>query len=182
MSSGRKSAVRTYNRFYRAITQPACVYCGLRATTKDHFVPISVVSMLIECADMHEGLFLLPSCGECNSIASDNIFKTVAAKRRFIQARLRKKYKKLLAMSDWKENEMEDVGWSIESFVRSGMAQKALLLQRLAWRNTKNSSFVSIAKIRSGVLGHGQSFVRVSANNNTPTKREKGRHSGDVAG
>jgi hypothetical protein len=159
----RKSAHSAFHRFYRHVRSRACIYCGLRATTVDHFVPLSVVQMLASCGESVTGKFLLPSCGECNQIASDHVFPTVAAKRRFIHAKLRKKYRRVLAMPDWAQDEREELGWSLRTSVDAGMAQKSVLQQRLAWRNTSASTFVDIAKIRFGLLGRGQSGVRQAA-------------------
>ena len=156
MPKQRAAAMAAYHRFYRAIKQKACIYCGVRATTVDHFVPISIVFMLIQTGTPIRGKFLLPSCGECNSIAADRLFKTVAAKRRYIHERLRKKYRNLLDMPDWSDEEQEELGWALQTFVRAGMEQKSVLRQRLAWRNINNSMFVDIAKIRFGVLEDGR--------------------------
>jgi hypothetical protein len=159
----RKSAHSAFHRFYRQVQSRGCIYCGLRATTIDHFVPLSVVHMLMACEGAVTGKFLIPSCGECNAIASDRLFPSVAAKRRFIHERLRKKYRKVLAMPDWRESEQEESGWSLRTSVAAGMAQKSVLLQRLAWRNTSVSTPVDIAKIRFGLLGRGQGGVRRAA-------------------
>ncbi len=149
-----------YHRFYRVITGPGCVYCGLRATTSDHFVPISVVGMLTECASIHTGRFLLPSCGECNALAGAKLFKTVAAKRRYIHDKLRRRHKHVLAVPAWSEAELEEMSWSLADYIRKGLEQRNVLLQRLAWRNTSNSSFVQIARIGFGRPGDGPSSVR----------------------
>lgn len=161
-SHARASAHSAFNRFYRRIKQPACIYCGLRATTVDHFVPLSVVAMLATVGNV-KGKFLLPSCGECNGIASNSIFRTVAAKRRYIHERLRKKYRKLLELPDWSEEEKDEIGWNLRTSVEAGMAQKSVLLQRLAWRNTSNATSVDIAAIRFGLLARGQSGAQHSA-------------------
>lgn len=155
----RAAAHRAYHRFYRHVRGKACVYCGLRATTSDHFVPLSVVQMLAACKENVGGKFLLPSCGECNVIAADRVFPTVAAKRRFIHERLRKKYRSVLAMPNWSDEEREELGWALQTSVNAGMAQKNVLIQRLAWRNTSNSSFVDIARIRSTLLAGGRNGV-----------------------
>lgn len=159
----RRSAMFAYHRFYRAIHDPACIYCGLRATTKDHFVPISVVAMLAAANAPVTGKFLLPCCGECNSIASNSVFRTVAAKRRYIHDRLRRKYAAVLGMPEWSERERDELGWTLRSHIEAGMAQKSVLEQRLAWRNTSVSCHVDIAKIRFGLLARGQSFARENA-------------------
>ena len=126
-------------------------------------MPLSVVAMLSGCGDMVTGKFLVPSCGECNGIASDRMFKTVAAKRRFIHQRLKQKYKRLLAMPAWTDAEKERLGWTLRSHIEAGMAQKSALEQRLAWRNTSVSVGVDIAKIRFGLLGRGQNSAHESA-------------------
>ena len=41
--------------------------------------------------------FLVSACGEYNNIAGNRIFRSISAKRRYIQERLQRKYKRLLA-------------------------------------------------------------------------------------
>jgi hypothetical protein len=148
---------RHFSRVYRLVTrQKACVYCGARATCYDHFVPLSVVAMIADCLETITGKVLLPSCGECNGIAGAGVFPTVAAKRRHIQARLRKKHQRLLAMPAWADDELAELDYALQDFVRAGVERREWLLARLAWRNTSNSEAVKLAGIRSPFGAHGR--------------------------
>jgi hypothetical protein len=172
-----------FQRFYRQITrQRVCVFCGVRATAYDHFVPISVVTMLVGILDAIPGKVLLPTCGECNAIAGDRVFPTVAAKRRYIHTRLRFRYRKLLAMPHWSDAELAELGYALQDFVRAGMARRQWLLERLAWRNTSNSEPVQLAAIRSpfGAAGKG-SAGRPANSGGTTRNGGKSSSRGDLA-
>ena len=129
-------------------------------------MPLSFVRAIADCVDVIAGLVLVPACGECNAIASDRVFKTIAVKRRFIHDRLRRKHASVLGMPEWSEAEISELGYGLQTVVRAGLAQKRVLQQRLAWRNTSMSSPVDIAAIRLSVLGGGRRSVR----------RHAGRH------
>jgi hypothetical protein len=155
-----------FHRLYRVITrQRACVYCGIPATTYDHFVPLSAVHLIADCLDQIPGKVLVPSCGECNGIASDRVFPTIAAKRRYIHGRLRKKHRRLLDIPHWSDGELSELGYVLRDFVRSGQDRRQWLLARLAWRNTSNSEAVRLAAVRSPFIGVGKGSVARTASN-----------------
>lgn len=159
----RQTRLARYHRFYRLVSRERiCVYCGSRATTIDHFVPLSVVYMLMDVVGEVTGKFLVPSCGECNRIASDFPFRTIAAKRRYIHEKLRKRYKKLLALPTWHKDEIDELSHSLADHVRSGMVRKAWLEERLKWRNTSNKECVSLAAIRFRFLGDGKRIAETA--------------------
>ena len=162
----RKHNIARFHRFYKVITRErVCVYCGVRATTTDHFVPISVVAILRDAMDYITGLALVPSCGECNSFASDSIFPTIAAKRRFIQNKIRRKYAGVLAMPHWQAHELAEVGYALQHHILSGMAQKEWVIQRLQWKNSMTSEPVLLAKLRSNLAVSGRNTVARHAPN-----------------
>lgn len=83
-----------------------CVYCGEPAQCLDHVFPLSLSAKL----DMHRsvvqdelrgGLYRVPSCNECNGLAGDEPFTSILGKRRFIQARLREKYRGRTNLWNW---------------------------------------------------------------------------------
>jgi hypothetical protein len=153
-----------FHRFYTFISkQKACVYCGARATSKDHFVPISVVSLIADALDYVSGKVLVPCCGECNSLAGDHVFPTIAAKRRFIHVKLRKRHKRLLEMPQWTDAQLDEMGYALSDFIRSGLERKQWLIERLAWRNTSNAEPVKLAAVRSPFIGSGHVSVAQNA-------------------
>lgn len=145
----RKFAEARYHRFYRLVCRDGiCVYCGVPATTNDHFVPLSVLTMITDATTIISGMVLLPSCGECNSLASDRIFPTIASKRRYIHKKLAKRHAAVLAMPKWTEDELSDLGYALRDFVIKGQVQRDWLIQRLQWRNTSHREAVKLARVR----------------------------------
>ena len=141
--------MRVHALYRRLDNDAVCVYCGDRATGLDHFVPVSLASLFAGTEIEVRGRFLLPSCGDCNGRASNKIFRTVAAKRRWIQASLRKSYRKLLVSPDWTQAEVEELEWTLRTAVMALQAKKRRVLARLMWRNTANPAAAEIAKVRS---------------------------------
>lgn len=160
----RSHAAKTFNHMYTYLNNNGiCVYCGMQASGHDHFVPLSVVSAIAGIVEYIHGTVLVPCCGECNSTAGNKLFPTVAAKRRWIQFRYRKKYNRIIAMKDWTVKELQEISWALQTTVRSGMIQKEILRQRLGWRNTKNPAAVNIAAIRLSIAGFGSNFAQSDA-------------------
>lgn len=154
------AARRWFHRLYRRITnEGACVYCGARATTYDHFTPVSVTWALSDILVVR-GKITVPACHECNLLASSKLFPTIAAKRRYIHGRLRKRYRRFLAIPYWKQDEVERLDRSLQDFVRSGLSKQQWIKQRLAWRNTSNSSGAILAAIHSGLGAVGNDSVQ----------------------
>src|SRR4051812_16660893 len=111
MRMSRRRSQSTFHRIYKFIDNGGiCVYCGVRASTIDHFVPLSVVATLYSCLDVIQGRVLVPACSDCNSIAGNNMFRTIAAKRRFIQSRLIEKNKRLLNSPRWEDEDVAELG------------------------------------------------------------------------
>ena len=54
-----------------------CIYCDGIATVVDHIIPWSWTMR-------HDFSNLVPSCNDCNSIASDKLFRSFSAKRTYI--------------------------------------------------------------------------------------------------
>ena len=112
-----------------------CLYCGLPADTKDHFIPRVYVSRMTQIrADLGaKAKLIVPACRECNSTAGDHIFDTISEKRTFIKQQYRKKYRKLLESPNWTEDELNQLGLSLQTTIRASQAGKELMKARLRW-------------------------------------------------
>src|SRR6266478_8549647 len=143
---------RRRHRAYRAITNGGmCVYCGQSASSLDHFVPKSMIRALadtIEPIKRISGLVLIPACRECNSIAGARIFRTVGMKRRYIQKRLKQKYRKFLQLPNWSENETAELGSALAKHVHAGINVRTWIESRIAWKNNQMSENARFAAIR----------------------------------
>jgi hypothetical protein len=170
----RRHNERRFHRIYKFIDNGGiCVYCGVRATTVDHFVPLSVVASIYGAVDVITGRVLIPSCGDCNSRAGSRMFRTIAAKRRYIQDRLKVKHKRLLASKPWTKDELDKLGYSLRTSVLNWEVQREWISRRIAWRNTMNPSAVNLAEIRSSLGAGGRRSVRQSAECQTTSRSAK---------
>ena len=75
----------------------------------------------------------VPACCECNSIASNNPFTSIRAKRDFIQDKLRKRLSAELLRPDWSEAEIAELSHAMSSHVRQGQRAQARAIMRCNW-------------------------------------------------
>lgn len=113
-------------------------YCGARADTYDHVLPISVASALAadNVYDMRKYravLICVPGCRECNSLGSNSVYKSLSAKREGIAQRLERKYRSLLGAYDWSEDELQEYGHSLQSYLRNSEHKRQFVTARLAF-------------------------------------------------
>jgi len=81
--------------YYRRIRGNHCAYCGARASQVEHVMPASVMFDMIKL-EIAEPSLIVPSCAECNSLASDSVQYTFVGRREFIRDKLRNKYARIL--------------------------------------------------------------------------------------
>ena len=161
-----RQTAKNFHRFYRLVCRDkVCVYCGCRSTTIDHFVPLSVIAMIADAVSVGEvsGRVLLPSCGECNRLAGNGSFVTVAAKRRYIHQKLAKRYARVLIIPDWTDAEINELSYGLAHFVRQGLEMRRWIEERLGWQNNSHREPVKLAAVRSSLAVSG----RISAANST---------------
>jgi len=148
--------------YYRLNNGGLCVYCGEWEECGDHFLPISKAVMMAEVLDVSSGRFILPSCLECNSIASDKVFETVNHKRDYIQERLKLRWS---GYNNFTAKELEEFGYTLWTAVVFNRNKQARLEDRLKWENAKNPN-ASIAEIFFSPTEHGRNSVGSDVNNN----------------
>lgn len=109
-----------------------CEYCGLPADTVDHVKPVAYTNAIEHLAKI-SNTKLVYCCRECNSIAGSRVFQSLAAKRAYIQQRLRQKYKKYLKMPNWSEDELSEMGSEMRRYIEQGQAMKGIVARRVRW-------------------------------------------------
>jgi hypothetical protein len=123
--------------YYRVLPGDRCLYCGQKATCRDHFLPVSI-SAALDGNVPHRLKVLIPSCTECNKIAGARLFKSFGAKRKHIQNELRRKYAKLLNAPSWNGGELNTLGRDLRERVIWLLKRKHRLERRVSWRNARN--------------------------------------------
>lgn len=118
-----------------AFDSEPCVYCGMPADTRDHFIPQAFVYKIADFGVPINDL-IVPACRECNSTAGDRIFKSLKEKRIYIKRRYLKKYRHILDAPGWTKAEINELGPGLllQSYVKRSQELKKLTWQRLNWR------------------------------------------------
>lgn len=109
-----------------------CIYCGAPATSRDHFIPQAFARRVEDFAHVKKRKLIVPACGECNSTAGDKVFFTLKEKRQYIAGQYKKKYKKFLDAPGWTEDEISEMGYSLQSHVRRDQELKRFIKKRIS--------------------------------------------------
>lgn len=113
-----------------------CVYCGEVPIEWDHFLPLKFVHMLavVEPELAHpyrRWMFLVPACKECNVLVGTEVFTSFDVKKTFIKEKIESRYRKILELPDWTEQELIDAGEGLASAVRASTRQRDEIRNRL---------------------------------------------------
>jgi len=127
----RKTKENIYNHLYTRKFKwlKQCIYCGEYATDLDHVMPLHIVSTLDMTGEnvrkeLKQGLSLVPSCSECNSMAGSAPFDLIRDKREYVQNKIRKKYAKYLNQVHWEDWEIEELGPNMKREVNRSLKLK----------------------------------------------------------
>lgn len=114
-----------------------CVYCGQSSDSMDHVPPLAAYIRMDEQDKDHCDPAMYPACRECNSlIGAANLF-TITERRALAKERLRKKYRRLLAMPRWDEDELAELDERMADEIRRASYFAEHLKHRLGFYNRK---------------------------------------------
>lgn len=105
-----------------------CVYCGDIATCWDHVVPQSFVSVSKDRQWEHG---VAPSCQECNGILSNHLFDNLDDRLTHVLWRVKHKYAKLIAMPEWYDPELKELGPNLRRHITKHVALKKWIHSRM---------------------------------------------------
>lgn len=108
-----------------------CFYCNAPADTWDHTTPVSHFNALRDTGVNDKTAPVVRCCRECNSLLSDHVFPTLAARKSYLKKTLRQRYGRLIAAPRWEEEELEELGPSLRASVQAQQAQADRVIQRL---------------------------------------------------
>jgi len=136
MTSYRDECFAKYNdlylRFYHdEKNRFTCFYCGEAARCFDHQPPITRVSDYRSLNLRHEVYIKVPSCNNCNELASDCLTPTLWERHDLIKDKLRTKNKKLLNGDIWTGVEMKHLGRNLKSYIAKKNRELQILEERL---------------------------------------------------
>lgn len=133
-----KAARQNYqNCLHRVMTERICLYCGLNGDTWDEHIPSSTFRIVYRTARERHIDIRVPICRECKLLSGWRAFRTPEEKRRCIRTELQSKYGSVLNTAEWREDEVEELGYTLASAVKAGIESKQMLLRRLTWPRTR---------------------------------------------
>lgn len=127
------AACRWMGWYKRTHEEDTCVYCGLRADTKDHVPPQCVRPFLERVRETRFKFLLVPACRECNCALGAKTLWTVRERKDYIKRWLEERYARVLAIPGWTDEEIKAVGPNLQTEVMAGLALRDLTRRRLRW-------------------------------------------------
>ena len=136
-SKRRKRLYKKYNFLYKLFCpikelRYICFYCGLPAGTIDHIPPLDAIEDL-KMISNNLTYTKVPSCKECNNLAGTEPHTDIFIRQKYIKEKIRKKYKKYIEFSDWEEEEINKLGYLLQTDIREFMSLKYLVISRLSY-------------------------------------------------
>jgi len=126
--SNRKLDIKRYHTTYTRldVDWEVCIYCGDEGEiTTDHVPAISLAALV----DMDDRL-LVPSCRPCNLMISNDGLD-IQERAEILYKRLKRKYKKILSIPDWDEDELKDLGYNLRMKITKDVIVKTHISRRL---------------------------------------------------
>lgn len=110
-----------------------CIYCGEPAEHIDHVLPVRYSNWRDHLTpEEREQLVTVPSCAECNMLASNRAFRSLIEKRDYIRQRIRRRYAKALKSPVWTASETAELGDGLRGYVEARQARRDLTAWRLS--------------------------------------------------
>lgn len=107
-----------------------CFYCSAKAVSRDHTIPHSFVRNNL--VSRHYSTDCVPACCECNTLLSNKIHHSLSERIEFLLHRVAQRHAKTLKLPDWTDDELEEMGESLQSSIKTGMLEKLITRHRLA--------------------------------------------------
>lgn len=76
---------------------------------------------------------IVPCCKECNCFLGARLYPTLRERKQALKDSLRRHYKRILKMPEWKEEDLAELGYSLRSMIENNLKIKASVLIRLAY-------------------------------------------------
>lgn len=94
------------------------------------------------------------------------MFRNLPDRVKFVKGKLRRRYRKLLEMPNWTQEELQPLGYRMRQFVVSALAKRESVKQRIAW---------SPARFADDISAVFDLFKRIAANDasRSPTGDEE---------
>jgi len=102
---------------------------------RDHVIPRSVLQTLADTGiEINKSrIKIVPCCHECNCLLGASFQETIAERKKYLKQRLRHKYRAILKIPHWTEEEINELGYVLKQDLLCTLKKKEMLLLRLKW-------------------------------------------------
>ena len=101
-----------------------CAYCQESAYTLDHVIPHTYVAKNSKQPRTYSKSEVVPCCKECNNLLGSNLYFTIAERAGYLYTTYKKRYKKLLSMPEWDEDDIEELKNKLKKYVKASLKEK----------------------------------------------------------
>lgn len=115
-----------------------CTYCGEPADTIDHTIPYSWFKDTTEGKKRKAEAvgFMTYSCRECNRLLGNRLFYTFQDRCKFVNNKLRTKYRKFMGVV-WDEEDLDGLSGSLRQEIERSNRLNLRLRERVSWQDSK---------------------------------------------
>lgn len=129
----RDALLARYSHRYR-IVEPfgpyCCGYCGDNADTIDHVPPLASLDAF-EASGQRPECIAIPACRDCNTRLGKIPAPTLPRRRKILLTKLQRKYKSILRKVVWDEEELQELGNNLKSYIEAAENRRQWVLERL---------------------------------------------------
>lgn len=106
-----------------------CTYCGDNTEIqREHVIPATYY--MLRSFDPNDQ-WIVSACRICNNLAGSSLFFSIPEKAKYILRRYRLRYKKVLSMPFWTQDELNEVGYSLRHGIEQSMLMRMIVLRRI---------------------------------------------------
>ena len=138
-SKKRKEAVSKFDHLYKHIYGERgqfyylCVYCGEPASERDHVPPITRVDDYRNLHLENELFLKIPCCRECNNFGADILDDGFLSRVERIKDKIARKYSRFMSKSDWDDDEVEELDFTLKTKVLEHGKKGEIALERIEY-------------------------------------------------
>ena len=109
-----------------------CIYCGDRATCRDHVVPFSYDSIAERTAADFPHTNIVPACNNCNVTLGNIFIVSIAERAAYLHKTLETKNKKIISQPEWSKEDMKHLTGSLKKTITALAVKRNIIKERLS--------------------------------------------------
>lgn len=117
-----------------------CFYCADIANTRDHIFPTSERGPVRRFI----GQETVRCCNECNTLLGRKTFRNIFERFEYLTRRYKERYNLNIASVDWDQEELEDLGYTLQTFVLNKVNKKEHARNKVVFLRVRVLDLISL--------------------------------------